>query len=310
MKTKRKYLQWILLSLIVLACDKTDEVMLPIESPVTPVPGVDLVTLPVVIHVIHNGEKIGVGPNLSTERILRQIEIINEDFRKMEGTRGFNKHPDGADTKIEFVLARLDPESNPFEGINRVDASNMEVENLGYNQNHYAQYAYWDPNNYINIWVTPLPEESECLVLGSSTGPFTDLPGTKLLSIPQQGDADGILVNWIHFGESNINCQARYGRTLTHEMGHFFGLLHPWGGKDCEFNDYCDDTPAVDDAVFGRTPFEGCSGEPIMIANYMNYSDDEVMNIFTKDQAERMHYVLTHHEGRNSLMTSPALPNY
>jgi len=306
----RKYLLPILLSILALSCSKTDELLPPHSTPIVPVPGVDVVRLPLVIHVIHNGEEIGVASNLSTERILRQIEIINEDFRKVEGTRGFNTHPDGADTKIEFVLASLDSESNPFEGINRVDASNTEVENLGYSQNHYAQYAYWDPNKYINIWVTPLPVESECLVLGSSTGPFTDLPGTELLSIPRQEDAVGILVNWIHFGESNINCQARYGRTLTHEMGHFLGLLHPWGGKDCEFNDYCKDTPAVDDEVFGTTSFGGCSEEPIMIANYMNYSDDEVMNIFTNQQAERMHYVLTHHEGRNSLMTSSALPKY
>lgn len=114
-------------------------------------------------------------------------------------------------------------------------------------------------------------------------------------------------MNWIHFGESDIVCHARYGRTLTHEMGHFLGLLHTWGGKDCEFNDYCDDTPAVDVVVFGRNSFKGCTEESIIIGNYMNYSDDDIMNIFTKQQAERMHYVLRNHEGRNSLLASPAL---
>ena len=145
------------------------------------------------------------------------------------------------------------------------------------------------------------------MLLGTSTGPDTDLPGTELLSLPGPTDAEGILVNWIHFGESDIDCHAKFGRTLTHEMGHYLGLLHPWGGRDCEFNDYCSDTPAVDDAVFGKQAFEGCEGETIMIENYMNYSDDEVMNTFTQDQVDRMHYVLNNNPGRNSLMTSSAL---
>ncbi|MBU2903898.1 hypothetical protein KO529_03805 [Arenibacter algicola] len=278
---------------------------MPIQEP--PLLGIEVVHLPVVVHVIHTGEEVGVGANLSKERILRQIEIINEDFRRKEKTRGYNEHPDGGDAKIEFVLAKSNPDSEPIDGINRINMSIKEINDLGYNQNHYAQFAYWDPSKYINIWTTPLPLDTECLVLGSATGPKTDLPGTQLLATPKQGDAEGILINWMHFGESNIVCHARYGRTLTHEMGHFLGLLHTWGGHDCELNDYCDDTPAVDEIVFGRNSFEGCSGETIMIGNYMNYSDDDVMNIFTKEQIQRIYYVLDNHIGRNSLMTSPAL---
>ncbi len=304
---KHDYFFLISLAFLMLSCSKDHEIVPESKLPETPIPGVDVVRLLVVIHVIHFGEVIGERSNISTERVTRQLEILNEDFRKRAGTRGFNSHPDGADSKIEFVLAKLDPESNAFDGINRIDASTIDVENLGYHQNHYAQYDYWNPSNYINIWVTPLPVQSECLVFGIASGPLTDLPGTELLAIPQQGDAEGILVNWRHFGESATLCQARYGRTLTHEMGHFLGLLHTWGGKDCAFNDYCEDTPAVDDAVFGRNSFEGCAGEQIMIGNYMNYSDDDVMNIFTKEQAKRMHYVLKNHEGRNSLIQSPAL---
>lgn len=305
----KKNSTYFILSLICIlaSCSKDNHLSPPINIPEVPDPGVDVVQLPVVVHVIHFGDEIGVGPNLSKERILRQMEIINEDFRRKEGTRGYNNHPDGADSKIEFVLAKLDPESKSTDGINRIDASLVEVENLGYNQNHYAQYAYWNTSEYINIWITPLPEEVECLVLGASSGPFTDLPGTHLLSIPQEGDADGILMNWMHFGESDVNCHAKYGRTLTHELGHYLGLLHTWGGKDCALNDYCKDTPAVDAPVFGRNSFVGCAGETVLMGNYMDYSDDDVKNIFTNDQVERMHYVLRNHEGRNSLMTSRAL---
>jgi len=263
--------------------------------------------LPVVVHTIHRGEPVGTGSNLSAERIERQIEILNEDYRRKEGTRGYNNHPDGADSGIEFILARIDPSGQATNGIVRVDTAQHSVQNLGYNQNHYAQYSYWDPEKYINIWTTPLPEQATCLVLGVSSGPETDLPGTELLAIPGPGDAEGILINWSHFGESEIDCHARFGRTLTHEMGHYLGVLHPWGARDCEFNDYCEDTPAVDDFVYGSNTYIGCAGDTVMIGNYMNYSDDIVMNIFTNDQVARMHYVLQNHPGRKSLLSSPGL---
>lgn len=298
---------FLLMFLGFVSCEKQDAPS-PNE-PNKPLPGIDIIYIPVVVHVVHNGEPVGQSSNLSNERILRQIEILNEDFRKKEGTRGFNDLPDGGDAKIEFVLAKQTPNGEPSDGINRINSKEVNVPQLGYNQNHYAQYAYWPPAEYINIWTTPLDESLSCIVLGSATGPLTDIPGTELLLIPQPGDAEGILINWSHFGESDIDCHARYGRTLTHEMGHFLGLLHTWGGQDCEFNDHCEDTPAVDTYVYGSTPFIGCNGETIMIGNYMNYSDDEVMNIFTQNQIDRMHYVLTNHEGRNALMTSKALLN-
>lgn len=69
----------------------------------------DVYRLPIVVHVLHMGEPIGTGHNLSVERIQGQIRILNEDFRRKAGTRGFNTHPDGGDSRIEFVLAQLAP---------------------------------------------------------------------------------------------------------------------------------------------------------------------------------------------------------
>ncbi|MDO5970148.1 M43 family zinc metalloprotease [Flavivirga aquimarina] len=262
--------------------------------------------LPVVVHVMHKGESVGEGANLSEERIYRQIEILNEDYRRKFGTRGYNDHPDGGDSKIEFVLAKQDPNGNPINGINRIDQNKVDVPTLGYNTNHFAQYDYWDTSQYINIWTTALPEDSMCLALGLATGPDIDLPGAYLLAVPGPDDKEGIIISRYHFGESDIDCQARYGRTLTHEMGHYLGLLHPWAGGACETNDYCDDTPAVHKPVY-NIPFTGCEGDPVMVNNYMNWSDDEVMNVFTNDQIARMHYVLKNHLGRHALLSSPAL---
>ncbi len=302
-KKKIPKLALTLLLCMALACSKTDEGMPPEDPESNP----EIAFLPVVVHIIHNGEAVGEGPNLSEKRILRQIEILNEDFRRKEGTRGFNNHPESADSMIEFVLAKQTVDGKSSNGINRIDATKVTVPDIGYSQNHYAQYDYWPPDQYINIWVTPLPEGVMCLSLGISSGPNTDLPGNDLLAVPGPNDAEGMLINWMHFGESEIDCHARYGRTVTHEMGHYLGLLHPWAGNNCEFNDFCDDTPAVDRVVHGDTSFMGCQGEMVMIENYMNWSEDDVMNVFTKDQIARMHYVLENDPGRNSLLTSKGL---
>jgi hypothetical protein len=77
--------------------------------------------IPVVIHIIHTGEPLGEGFNYSAERIESQIRTLNEDFGRKEGTPGFNSHLDGEDSQIEFVLARIDPEGNPTNGIVRID---------------------------------------------------------------------------------------------------------------------------------------------------------------------------------------------
>ena len=275
------------------------------ELPVTP----EILFLPVVVHILHNGETVGEGTNISVGRIKRQIEILNEDFRRKEGTRGFNSHPDGADTKIEFVLAQQDPNGNATDGIVRTKFSftdipdevpNTEVDRMGY-------FSYWNPEHYINIWSAPYGEELANLHLGSATGPDSDLPGDDLFVKPLPNGKEGIVINWWHFGESDIKGVNNLGRTLTHEMGHYLGLLHTWGGGDCDANDYCSDTPAVDKVVDSSNPYNGCDGEEVQLANYMNYTPDSIMNMFTNDQAARMHYVLENSARRTSLLSSPGL---
>ena len=264
--------------------------------------------IPVVIHIIHNGEALGEGFNYSTERIESQIRTLNEDFRRKEGTPGFNSHPDGEDSKVEFVLAQVDPEGNPTDGIVRVDR-NLAHPPSGISDfiTLCSEYSYWDPEQYLNIWCMDIGLHG--VYTGKSSFPISDLDG--LPTGHEDTLADGIFINAINFGQGeNTVPNLDMGRTLTHEMGHFLGLLHTFGPTgNCDYSDYCDDTPPISSATYG-CPLEkpvACNGRPAMIENYMDYSSDKCMNIFTKDQVARMHIILENSPRRKSLITSPVI---
>ena len=294
----------ILFLLFLGACDTEWVVEPPSEHPDDGV-----YRIPVVIHVIHLGEPVGEGYNLSRERVESQIRVINEDYRRKPGTRGYNEHPDGGDARIEFVLANTAPDGSDTEGIVRVNMNEVENPHSQSGKfDFYAFYSYWNPEHYLNIWSVPMPG-LENLVLGEATGPETDLPGGDEFTPGEPLQAEGVIINASHFGETNTDSDYNLGRTLTHEIGHYLGLLHTWGSNSCENNDYCQDTPPVGKPVLGcpTTPPIGCDGRPVMIENFMNYGLDQCMNTFTNDQIERMHYVLEHSPRRHSLLSSPGL---
>jgi hypothetical protein len=265
--------------------------------------------IPVVIHIIHTGEPIGEGFNYSMERIEAQIRTLNEDFRRKVGTPGFNSHPDGEDSHIEFVLAQIDPDGNPTNGVVRVNR-NLVQPPSGITDfiTLCSKYSYWDPEQYLNVWCMDVGLHG--IYTGKSSFPVSTLEG-----LPTEHDAaggDGIFINAINFGQGETNTLPNLdmGRTLTHEMGHFLGLLHTFGPVgSCDYSDYCDDTPPINSATYG-CPLEipvACDGRPTMIENYMDYSYDRCMNIFTKDQVARMHIVLENSPRRKSLCTSPVI---
>ncbi len=262
-----------------------------------------ILRLPVVVHVLHLGEAEGEGFNIPKEQIVRQIQILNEDFRRIPGTRGYNTHPVGVDTRIEFQLAQYTPSGDPTDGIVRIDINSVTedcpncdlLENIAY-------YKYWDPERYINVWVYPGFRPNT--LLGQAQYPETDLPGPVIKS--EKGD--GILISTPHFGETTLESDANLGRTLTHEMGHFLGLLHMWGVKwSCDNDDFCQDTPPVSGATDCNTHPVACDGTSAMVGNYMDYSGDACMNIFTNDQLFRMRTVLENSPRRKTLTSSTAI---
>ena len=133
--------------------------------------------------------------------------------------------------------------------------------------------------------------------------PESDLPGLpderqEGWVLPDKGEIDGVAVNAHHFGETGREGPYSLGRTLTHELGHFLGLYHTWGPNDhdadgCELDDFCTDTPPTRARLSGCSPQLACDGTPAMIENYMDYTDDACMNIFTLEQINRMRTVFS-----------------
>jgi len=295
---------FVLSVLLLCSCSKNDEIIVdPAEGTIKTV-----YTLPVVVHVIHSGEEIGSGYNISKERVIDQLKTLNDDFRKKEGTLGDNAHPLGTDVKIEFKLAEIDPHGNSTDGINRVDLNDVIIDtNSDWFFDNLPYYGYWNKQNYINIWVYPFKPN---IILGQSSVPFVDLPG---LNDADPDGTTGILITTPHFGASDIVGGSNLGRTLTHEMGHFLGLEHLWGRTEnagcLDFDDYCEDTPAVSKRTGNcdGASTTSCAGETVLTQNYMDYTSDACMNMFTRDQVLRMRYVLEKSSVRNSLITAPVI---
>ena len=277
--------------------------------------------IPVVVHVIHWGNPIGEGYNITDEQIYSQIRILNEDFRRKPNSPGYNEHPDGADAGIEFVLAKSDPNGQATSGIVRVNSKNIESPGFGGTMIGLgAYYSFWDPYKYLNIWSFPGVQD---FGLGEAWFPIADLPGLEdevefvipgLDSIHGIAvkDIDGIAINALHFGEIDLDTEYNLGRTGTHEVGHFLGLYHLWGTEgfeaNCDIDDYCTDTPNISSITTGCPVNKlACDRTPAMIENYMDYTNDDCQNLFTNEQVLRMRTVLENSPRRKSLFNSDGL---
>lgn len=266
--------------------------------------------IPVVVHVIHNGEPIGVGANISDAQILSQIRVLNEDFSRQNADAAntpavFADVAAGLD--IEFVLAKQDPEGLPTNGIVRVNGGRS-----GWTANdNYAMksLSYWPAEDYMNIWVCNLVDS----YVGYAQLPESELEGTENGS--KNRLTDGVVI-WhqafgsIDDGAFSLDPVFNKGRTTTHETGHFFGLLHIWGDDSgCNGTDYVEDTPNQANRTQGcpSHPRKDACSDIVMFQNFLDYTNDACMNLFTQGQIERMSIVIENSPRRNSLLTSPGL---
>lgn len=255
----------------------------------------EIIRIPVVVHVIHNQINGQIaGSNISDEQIYSQIKVLNEDYRKKEGTLGFNTNPVGADVEIEFFLASIDPSGNPSSGIKRVYSPKTSFNIVNDNDRlAMSNLSYWDSNKYLNIWVASLSSG----YIGYGEFPFAE--AVEGLDIDSDERTDGVFIEYTTFGKkigTNLSGIYSFGRTVTHEVGHWMGLYHTWGDERCG-TDYVSDTPAAttsNSSAFCRDVFSNCTGTRTrnMIENYMDYSPDSCMNIFTEGQKQRMRVAL------------------
>lgn len=255
-----------------------------------------VITIPVVVHVIHDGDAVGVSENISDAQIISQIEVLNIDYRKRNAdttNTPLEFKSLGADVEIEFCLAQVDPDGNPTNGIERHNFGLPDYDD-DFIDNTVMPQTIWDRDNYLNIYTARLGG-SVAGVLG-----YSSLPG-----FPASSDA--VVVGFRFFGNTgNVQTPFHLGRTATHEVGHWLGLFHPWGNfGGCNQDDNINDTPRSSDPYFGcpSYPQSNCSPSE-MFMNYMEYVNDNCMNLFTLGQKARIQFIMNN--VRTSVLASNA----
>ncbi|WP_299105855.1 GEVED domain-containing protein [uncultured Tenacibaculum sp.] len=254
--------------------------------------------IPVVVHILYTNST----NNISTSQIQSQLDVLNADFRRTNSD-ATNKWSQAADTKIEFYLAKVDPNGNATTGVTRKQVTKSTWNtSLGdsdrIKKSSQGGVDPWDTAEYLNMWIV------DNIVRNTATGTATIL-GFAQFPWDTDKSTDGVVMADQYFG-TNGTAKAPFdgGRTTTHEVGHFFGLRHIWGDAPCGTDDFVSDTPESDAANYGcQTGHNSCGSED-MVQNYMDYSDDSCMNLFTAGQRDRMHTYLAAGGARRALALS------
>ncbi|GAA3127663.1 hypothetical protein JOF29_007479 [Kribbella aluminosa] len=239
--------------------------------------------IPVVVHVVWNAA----AQNISQAQIDSQVEVLNRDYRATNPDTSIVPGVFSgliADAQVEFFLATQDPSGNPTNGVTRTQTSTASFSTDDkVKSSATGGIDPWPADKYLNIWV--------CQLGGGLLG-YAQFPGG-----PAQ--TDGVVILHSGFG-TNGTAAAPFdlGRTTTHEVGHFFNLFHIWGddGTGCSGSDECDDTPNAAGPNFGvpTFPHVTCSNGPNgdLFYDYMDYTDDRGMVMFTTGQVARMQATL------------------
>ena len=259
--------------------------------------GRSVVTIPVVFHLLYNDT----SQYLDDAVIHSQMDVINEDYRRLNADSGQTPiafRAVAADCEIEFCLATRTPTGQLTNGIIHKFTTTSAFQNFDDPKfDATGGDDSWDATRYLNIWVAAF-QNANFLGLGT-------FPNSVPLS------SDGIVVNYKACGRIGTHLMTHYnkGRSLTHEIGHWLNLLHVWGddGGTCGMDDSVNDTPSQASENYGCPAYphtDNCSSTfpGIMFMNYLDYTDDECMNIFTEGQKIRMLAALN--IDRASILTS------
>ncbi|GAA4367174.1 hypothetical protein GCM10023185_38820 [Hymenobacter saemangeumensis] len=250
------------------------------------------ITIPVVVHVLYNTT----AQNVTDAQIASQIDVLNEDFQKLNAD--VTKTPSAfagsvADVGIAFTLAKRDPNGNATTGITRkqVTQTSWGTDDKMKSSTTGGTNA-WNTSQYLNIWV--------CNLSGGVLG-YAQFPGGAAAT-------DGVVILTTGFGRyGSAAAPFNLGRTATHEVGHWLNLRHIWGDASCG-NDYVSDTPTQQTSNTGCPTFPkrtcGNTTNGDMFMNYMDYTDDACMYMFSNGQSSRMNALFATGGARESLKTS------
>jgi PKD repeat protein len=276
-------------------------------------------TIPVVFHVIHEGEAVGTLTNISDAQVISAIDALNRDFRRTSADGGISQGA-GPDTEIQFCLASTDPSGNPHSGINRVDGSSVInyntqgiIDGGSGNESQVKNLSKWDNRYYLNVWVvSEINDEGSDIANVNSFGGGTIGYAYYPVNPVTANTNDGIVVIHCAVGNDPSGSQGyrlwsggKVNKTLTHEVGHYLNLAHTFENTpscseiDCNLDGdgLCDTPPTV---IGNGCSTQLCTGA--IVENYMDYTSETCKDMYTTDQTAVMRGVLA--GVRNNLVTT------
>lgn len=293
----------------------TNRIVEEINSGVRATPPV--YTIPVVFHVIHKGEGVGSGTNISSAQLQSSIDALNRDYRRTNADGGIGQGA-GPDTEIQFCLASVDPNGNATTGINRVNGSGVSGYSAngvtGSNELSVKSLSRWDNRYYLNIWVVSEidgngGDVSNPANFGGGTLGYAYLPTNP---VTFNSDLDGIVILNLCVGNDPNQSQGYRlwpwgnltNRSITHEVGHFLNLDHPFEGNSCsesncntQGDQVCDTPPTIPGSTCNSP---ACTNS--LVENYMDYTSETCQDMFTAGQSTRMRATIA--GARNALVNT------